>query len=627
MKIKARPINKEKPTLLVKKNKTLEEFRISNKSLMLFLDSKNHPFPELKEFLKNPKIFSKNEHTVYLLKEIKKKFKNLEEIPKLSKDLYEQYEKDGKKETYETPYNKRRENLSICVFYYMLGNKKYLNLIEKYLNFICDEHTWVMPFHEGRIIDLYSADTAFTLAEILFILKDKLNQKIYEKVSDTINQRVFIPYLDENVHHEWYKKDDNWNAVCNSEIGSAFLLIENNCSRKVHAIKKALESLKVYIKESFKEDGSTEEGILYWNYGMSMFVIFSELLRASSKNKIDLLKSDKIKKIAQYPLNIQIGLDLFATFSDCSETGTIFNPGIIQRLSERTNEKSLLGLNSPSSKLDWFGIPTLLRYILWWNGKIIHNVKVNDSILSNAGIVKLTNSQSKFIVVAKAGDNGENHNHNDVGSFIINISGENFITDPGAGLYCKGYHDYDNGERYKNIFTNSYGHNVPKIDGKLQSAGKEFSGRIFSVKTKDNIKSVSLEMSRAYDIPNLKNLNRKISLDNDKAILIDEYIFSENSLMIEEAFITWQEVIIKDNKAIISCKNHKLLLTIKEPENSKFYLERLEKESRENNKSRILKRISFVIPPNKNNKVNVKIEMKPIIKMKFPKNKLLYKGR
>jgi hypothetical protein len=592
---------------MVKEN-LINQFNIKREKLLILLSSNTHPFPELNKFLENPNVFLKNRQVKNLLKEIKNKFKNMEEIPKIGRSLYRQYEIDGKRDSYENPYNKRRENLSICVFYYLLGHKEYLNIIEEYLSAICDEHTWVMPFHKGRVIDLYSADTAFTLSEIIFILKNKINPEIYNKVYESINKKIFIPYLDKTIKHKWYKNKDNWNSVCNSEIACAFLLIEKNNIRKTNAIKKALESLKVYIKESFNEDGSTEEGILYWNYGISMFVIFSEMLRASTENKIDLLNINKMKNIAKFPSKIQLSLNVFATFSDISETGRIFHPGIIERLSKRTNEKFLLSLITNTSKLDWFGISNLLRYILWWSGKTTEKIKIDDSILPNVGITKLTKNEIR--IITKTGNNGESHNHNDVGSFILNVSGENFITDPGAGLYSKGYHDYHNSKRYENIFTNSYGHSVPRIDNKLQSAGKEFSGKILSIKKENNSKSVNMEMSNAYNIPKVKRLIRKILVNDGNVILEDEYLFSGNSLKIEEAFITWLDVVVKNNIAIISGENNKIALMIKEPINTKINLEKLEKESKENKKLKILKRISFAIPETKSNKVHIKVEIK-----------------
>lgn len=42
-------------------------------------------------------------------------------------------------------------------------------------------------------------------------------------------------------------------------------------------------------------------------------------------------------------------------------------------------------------------------------------------------------------VIAKGGNNGESHNHNDVGSFQYLADGEAFLDDLGAGEYTKDY--------------------------------------------------------------------------------------------------------------------------------------------------------------------------------------------
>ena len=42
-------------------------------------------------------------------------------------------------------------------------------------------------------------------------------------------------------------------------------------------------------------------------------------------------------------------------------------------------------------------------------------------------------------VIAKGGNNGESHNHNDVGSFQYLADGEAFLDDLGAGEYTKDF--------------------------------------------------------------------------------------------------------------------------------------------------------------------------------------------
>jgi hypothetical protein len=70
-----------------------------------------------------------------------------------------------------------------------------------------------------------------------------------------------------------------------------------------------------------------------------------------------------------------------------------------------------------------------------------------------------------LVLSVKAGHNDEQHNHNDIGSFLLHAAGENVLTDPGRGLYSR---DYFRARHYENVFANSSGHSVPRIDGALQ---------------------------------------------------------------------------------------------------------------------------------------------------------------
>ena len=66
-------------------------------------------------------------------------------------------------------------------------------------------------------------------------------------------------------------------------------------------------------------------------------------------------------------------------------------------------------------------------------------------------------------MAAKGGNNGESHNHNDVGSFLYLAGDEMLLTDLGAGEYTR---DYFGEKRYDILCNHSFGHSVPVIDGK-----------------------------------------------------------------------------------------------------------------------------------------------------------------
>ena len=110
-------------------------------------------------------------------------------------------------------------------------------------------------------------------------------------------------------------------------------------------------------------------------------------------------------------------------------------------------------------------------------------------------------------------------------------------------------------------------------------------------------------MSKAYEVGRLKSLLRSISLicsSNGKFIsgkINDEFKFAGKVSFIEEAFVTYQEVEIVNNKElIVKGKKHSLNLRIESQDDLSFELKPLVKQSKENSRERILNRISVRIP-------------------------------
>ncbi len=344
------------------------------------------------------------------------------------------------------------------------------------------------------------------------------------------------------------------------------------------------------------------------------FVALSEFLYARSKGEINLLASTRLQQIAAYPAQVQLHGSQFASFSDCDES-VEFNPGILVRLAERTHEPSLEKLLAPPAQpsSDW-RLTMMVRNILWWDGSQPSATPPTDAWLSASDIARLTteNSQQDTVVLAvKAGHNAENHNHNDVGSFILNVAGENLLVDPGRGLYSRAYFS---SQRYENIFASSYGHSVPGINRMLQGTGHDFAGRIEQFTPQGPHKQVNLEFARAYPVPELLSAKRRIILSTDSeeagtVWLHDTFIFNNDTSQVEEVFITWQECTLSGNSASIHGHRYDLLLTIEHPLNAHFTLERLEKESEANEKPAILKRLTIPLPQATELQMSVRMQL------------------
>jgi hypothetical protein len=585
-------------------------FTLAGDELRRLLAPVTANLPELGMSQSDLKALRDARQTRILLAETQPLLERIESIPALTYSDYRLFRHSGDRRKFETPYFLRRAKLTAAALRLFLGQTDLKAIVQDYIWAICEESNWVLPAHENDLIDLFSAETGFLLAELMVALGDTLDAEIRARVRQEIDRRIFDPYL--RYHHRaiwWYKSGLNWNGVCNSSVAATFLLLEPEPKRVARALEIALAGLQVFLETAFEKDGSSNEGVAYWYYGLINFVALSEILRARTGGAMDLLASDHLGRIAAFPSKMLLSGSSFVTFSDCDET-LHFEPGIIARLAERTGEDSLLGLLQPSRPAEhnrWF--PMHLRNLLWWDGQYHPVGQVSDTFLPVGGIVRLTSStpQGDPVVVAiKAGHNAENHNHNDIGSLIVHAGDETLLTDPGRGLYTR---QYFGPERYENLFASSYGHSVPRIGGRLQQEGHEFQGEFVNVDFSNPEKQVEIEFARAYPIGQLDSARRKITLDEvGTAWLEDTFSFEGDPVEIEEAFVTWLEVDASGATAAIH-GNRTLQLTVEAPEGLCFEIEVLAEECRANAKDKILKRLTVMLPSASDITFRIRLEL------------------
>ncbi|MCU0503657.1 MAG: heparinase II/III-family protein, partial [Anaerolineae bacterium] len=355
-------------------------------------------------------------------------------------------------------------------------------------------------------------------------------------------------------------------------------------------------------------------GVGYWHYGLINLIALAEMLRARSGGALDPLVSPRLRQIAAYPPAMQLSGSVFAAFSDCDET-TDFNFGIIQRLAERTGVATLRNLTARPAEpgLDW-RIQMHLRNLLWWDGGQPDAPAISDAVLTAPGIARLagvTAAGAPYAVAIKAGHNEENHNQNDIGSFVLHVAGENLLTDPGRGLYSRHYFGPN---RYDNIFANSYGHSVPRVGGELQAPGRAHRGQLTEVKAEIEAeveaKSATVEFAQAYTVERLARATRTLAVESKGVVILtDIFEFTDRGELVEEAFVTWGEVVAHGPTAAIHCGKHTLRLAIEEPAGARFAVESLAEACRANHREGVLKRLTFVVPAAPQAQARVRMEV------------------
>jgi hypothetical protein len=147
-------------------------------------------------------------------------------------------------------------------------------------------------------------------------------------------------------------------------------------------------------------------------------------------------------------------------------------------------------------------------------------------------------SADGLYLAAQGGNNGESHNHNDVGNFLVYSDGRPAIIDVGVGTYtAKTFspHRYD-------IWTmQSAYHNCPTINGVMQSAGRQFAASEVRYKADDNTAEFHLNLAEAYPAEaHVQPWNRTLRLNrsSNEVELLDEYVLQQPAKTISLTFMT-----------------------------------------------------------------------------------------
>lgn len=471
---------------------------------------------------------------------------------------YHMYQVDGNRLIYENNYFARRRRL--CVFsiiYKITGEKKYLEALEDAVWAVCDEFTWSLPAHvpselpvqrQEVFLDLFSCETGAALAEIDYLLHEELSAPVQERLRYEVRRRIVDAFLFQNLDNRWEHMDNNWAAVCAGAVGMAFLY-QGSEQEVDAAMPRLMECLKNFLS-GFTEDGACLEGYTYWWYGFVFYTMFASLYQQYTDGKVNLLKGEKVHKIAQFQQKVLIGRNLSLTFSDNNILKFSHDRALSHFLYHHFDDIQV----PPDEFHNHFGQDHCFRY-----GPCLRNFLWTDPELSKAEWKKRSfyfpdaqwyiKNTCCYSVTAKGGDNGEPHNHNDLGSFCISTPSEYLLCDLGAGEYVADY--FKDETRYSFLVNSSRGHSVPLIGSHEQAAGKNARAKVLNA-SED---CFELELAGAYGLPELKSFVRKLECASSRSIVLeDRFWFQDASLPVTERFITTLKPVVTAEGVKIAAK-------------------------------------------------------------------------
>jgi len=480
-------------------------------------------------------------------------------VPFLPATLYLDCDRTGNRLNYETPCHERRRRLTaMAIAECLVNDGRYVDDMIDLIWAICEESTWCTPAHapsalpdvDDPYLELYGVGTSVTLCEIDHLLGDRLPAVVRKRIRYECNKRIIQPYL---VRTDWWwhggmRKTNNWNAVCNHGAAATTLHLCDDVMVQAQVLAKAIASVPNFL-ESFDEDGCSSEGAGYWGYGFGHYAALARHVYCRTEGKIDLLEGERFVKICRFPATLELSPGKFATFSDCDEDALV-PAGVCEWLAAKCDAPALGALGR--RHLERLVAERRADYLL----KALFLCDVTKAPLEGlpatafyGGFQWLISrakpaSAHSLVLAAKGGHNAEDHNHNDVGQFIIHYQGESLIVDLGRQNYTK---QFFGPQRYEFLECRSFGHGVPVVNGVEQRDGLSYASQLLRTEFEKDRDLMEIDMTGAYPAEaGLSSLKRRFALrrtyPHGLVEIIDTFSFADGPGVFESRLHTFGTV-------------------------------------------------------------------------------------
>ena len=452
------------------------------------------------------------------------------------------YVTTGDRTTFQTDYFVHFERMNTMFLAYLVTEEeKYLTELCDTIWNICDFETWALPAHipETSSIErrrthlaLFSTRAGRDISEILYFLGDKMPELVVRRAKAEIKYRIIDAFEGRDCAFEHVKH--NWAAVCVASVLCTYLYMATD--EEIEAqIPRMMRTADLYLS-GFADDGCCSEGISYWNYGFSNFLIFATMLKDYTDGKINYFDNPKVKKVAWFPYRVRLNENDSLSFSDGGGIGYKVETYVSHILKANYPDYPLLENDPPTKLID----EAEARTVFWLNPDYLSDaVEFKNETFEN--VQWFVHHGKSYAVGAKAGHNDEFHNHNDVGSFSVSRDGVVAFTDLGVGRYTKQYFEPET--RYAlHAICASRGHSAPIINGLEQLEGNRGICDLHTL-TEDRF---TFDMKSAYVIDTLESLVRDFDCNDEYFTLTDTYKFTETPTALVERFVSRLPVIYED---------------------------------------------------------------------------------
>ncbi|WP_460518346.1 hypothetical protein [Humibacter antri] len=472
--------------------------------------------------------------------------------PQALASVFARYVRDGDRRQYEKALDDRMYRLTRAVVTAAVtDDPAWLDEAADGAVLMCELSTWSLPAHDDAhtrrgfvipdaaspYVDLWAGEVVAQLAVADHVLGERWNAAwpgLRERIRHEAEQRVFTPFetRDDLWWLGYWREVNNWNPWILGNIVLAAVLLIDDTERLARILDRALESLDRYVA-TLPDDGAIDEGVSYWWQGAARMLELLDAVVRITDGALDAADIPVIGESLRFPMRMQLGGAWYVNVADGRARIGAREPWHVPfRWGSRLGDRQVVAWASggrragaPVAYADR-GLPRLMQALsdAAWRDAVPADPPLAARVWLPSVQLLVSRAaegdSSGLTLAAKGGTNDENHNHKDVGSFIVAAGGRPLLVDIGKPTYTA--QTFSAG-RYGIRAMQSGWHNAPAPHGLEQGEGPAFAATVVRA-PHDGRPELELDLSGAYPLARDESWTRSFRLVSaERAEIVDTW--------------------------------------------------------------------------------------------------------
>lgn len=236
---------------------------------------------------------------------------------------------------------------------------------------------------------------------------------------------------------KWYLSDNNWNGICHGGmIMAALACYESDPAFMSSVIAVAVNGMPRYL-DSFEPDGASEEGMMYWGYGVSNTFLALESMKRVLGKTFGLAEMSGFKKTGWFPYIVSGPSGTATMGDDCLYYGKenkVLSYFWFAKNYSDTNlaimhyskcmERNSVRIEKMNGWIDLlFYDPELIKRGNYMSLPLSGYIKGCDYMY----VIENQQDPNSIYIGMHGGSNSASHGHLDAGTIFLQALGENYI--------------------------------------------------------------------------------------------------------------------------------------------------------------------------------------------------------